>query len=93
MQVHKRPTFRRHCLAVALATGLIGAAHAFPGTPAPVAPSAHVSTLVRAWLGNGMDCGPYVLSVHCRATPTPSPVPRFLPPVRKPSVGRVVLAL
>ena len=93
MQIHKRPTFRRHCLAVALATGLIGAAHAFPGAPAPVAPSAQVGALVRTMLGNGMACGPYVLDHRCRATPTPSPVPRFLPPARKPSVGGLLLAL
>ena len=92
MQIHKRPAFRRQCLAVALATGLIGAAHAFPGTPAPAAPSAQASALVRTMLG-GMECGPYVLSYHCRATPTPSLVPRFLPPARKPSVGGLLLAL
>ena len=89
MQIHKQPTFRRHCLAVALATGLIGAAHAFPGTPAP--PSAQVGALIHAALGPGMDCGPYVLSYHCRATP---PVmPRLTPPTRRPSVGRLLQAL
>lgn len=87
MRTHKRSMIRRHCLAVALTTGMISAAHAFPGTPA--LPSAEISAMARAALGNGRTCGPYTLDHYC---PPPTPTPGFVLP-GYPSVARLMLAL
>lgn len=78
MKTKELCTNGKRLLAVALAIGVIGAAHAFQPMSAAL-PGAQVSSVLATFGPPGKECGPYVLDVNCSSMPTPSLIPPIIP--------------
>lgn len=83
MKTKELCTNGKRLLAVALAIGVIGAAHAFQPAPAAL-PSAQLSAMLNVMRAPG-KCRPYDLSHHC--DPSPSLLPPIMPSPPLPGRG------